>query len=292
MPRTFTAGLNLVKPASQDVNAWDVPVNANLDRIDAYLSNGAVAPVDVDPDTGLPSSRKIKMNPYWLRQQNGTIIQVVAPPGDLTLLPDVRSCVYMYDGDLRAAVEFPWGATRLAVVNTNSTAIVLPIEDARHPLQAEPQLLFYDRRYFVPFGSGAAGGSLRELDPPVTSNDGFEVQQTPDFPNPADIPPTYSIVYNYADDDIYVCLPPALNNVGRIIVVSSQPLQSVPLSTGSIHIKERSTSSINGGIAFGTGTRGLRLRWPGEQYWFVGTSEDGYDLIGYCPPFSTLLEPV
>jgi hypothetical protein len=294
MPRTFTAGLNLVKPASQDVNGWDVPVNVNWDRVDSQVASGAIAPADIDPDTGLPSSRTIKMNPYWIRNANGTLTYVVAPPPPITLPANARSCIYLMEGstDLHAGDNFPdWGAARLAVVNTDATAVALPIEDARHPVAVEPQLLFYDRRFFVPFGSGAVGGGTLELDPPVTSNDGFEVQQTPDYPNPADIPSTYSILYNYANDDIYICLPHALNNVGRVIIVSAQPIQTTPtLSTGSIHIKELSGSAINGGIVFGT-MKGLRLRWGGEQYWFVGTSEDGYDLIGYCPPFSTLIEP-
>jgi hypothetical protein len=292
-PRSLTSFLNLVKPSEADRNSWNIPTNNNWDRVDAALSNGAIAPADVDTKTGKSTSRKIRMNPYWIRNLNGTVTQVVAPPDPITLPPNVRSCVFLSEGSttLHAATNFPdWGVTRLAVVNTDAGTVLQPIEDARYALQTDPQLFFWDTRYFVPFGSGGAGGGTLELDPPVTTNDGFEVQQTPDFPNPADIPPTYTIVYNYADDDIYVCLPSALNNVGRIIVVRAQPYRSSPLSTGSIHIKERSTSAINGGIVFGP-MKGLRLRWPGEQYWFVGTSEDGYDLIGYCPPFDTLIAP-
>lgn len=275
--RTVTSNLHLIKPEDGDGQNWTDAMNGNLDTLDACgaIWNGAVVPVDIDMTTGKSTSLFVKVNKCFYKNFDG--IQVSAPESaPIALPPNSRTYVYIRDdGTPAIGTAWGWGSVRLAIVTTDATAVQLPIEDYRYNLTTTPEMYVSGQdEFYLPYGSANASGTPR-LGAPVTSVDGYPVMPTPDSP---DAPTMRRIIYYYENTDIYVSLPPALNNVNKIILVGVSAVSGN--NTGTIHLKEMPGSDFS--YLPTIGTKGMRLV-PGETWWFTGTSEDGYDTIGHCP---------
>jgi hypothetical protein len=280
--RSLTNLLHLVKPADGDRDAWNIPVNVTWDRLDSMsaLSNGVVVPVDIDMSTGIPTSLLVKINPCRYENEIG-LSREYAGSGPIALPPNATTKVWLHpDGDPVTSPDWPDDQIyflRLASVTTGPTAVMLPIDDYRFRPKMTPQLFVNFDESYLPYGSASTAPAFR-LGAPVTSIDGYPVQTTPDNPN---APMVRRIMYFFENDDIYVSLPMAINNIGKVLVVTSEMATgNATTSPGSVHLKELSGRDFSRNPTIGT--KGLRLN-PGELWWFTGSSEDGYDTIAFCP---------
>src|SRR5262249_18504092 len=133
---TFTPNLNLVLLAT-GARGWGDVVNTTLTTLDGQTTLGslAVAPADVDPTTGAPTSLRVKVAAGSFRKSDGTFLAFAGNTG--TALP-ASQLSYVYLDDTAALqvnqTGFPAGANlvRLATVTTGSAAVTL-IHDQRVP---------------------------------------------------------------------------------------------------------------------------------------------------------------
>jgi len=127
MPLNYTSSVRLAKP-STNYPAWDVPLNANADALDALSAIGGLA---VAPAETPSSSLSVRVAPGVYGRPDGTA-GTLAVGVTLTLPASGTTVVYLdASGTAQQAGAFPTTAcVRLATVITG-TASVVAVADAR-----------------------------------------------------------------------------------------------------------------------------------------------------------------
>ena len=129
MATTYTSRMKLAKPGPAD-RAWNVPINANAEAIDAVNAVGAFA---VTPKEVPSASLAVSVGAGTYVKADGTTYATFAGAASVAVPASATTLVWLTDaGAVGTGTSWPSPCLRLAVVATDASRVT-SVADARTP---------------------------------------------------------------------------------------------------------------------------------------------------------------